>query len=275
MKSRYRYSPEKVEFLREHKELTLAELTDNFNARFAETKGIKAICSACKNFKIHRTRKGPGKGNGKPRLFTPEQAQFICENYADRSVADLTALFNDQFGAAMTRDRIKTFVHNRGITSGRTGQFERGQTSWNLGKRGYMGANVTSFKKGSAPANRKPIGTERIDSKDGFILVKIAEENPYTGAPTRYKHKHVHVWEQTHGKVPAGMVVAFKDGDKLNCDLGNLMLLTRAELLALNLHGYKEMPAELRPTVLIVAKLEVKAKIRTKPGRGRKKMAGR
>jgi len=134
-----------------------------------------------------------------------------------------------------------------------------------------MGANPTSFKKGSVPANRKPIGTERIDSKDGFILVKIAEVNPHTGAPTRYKHKHVHVWEQAHGKVPAGLVVAFKDGDKQNCALDNLMLLTRAELLVLNLHGYKGMPDELRPTVLIMAKLEVKAKIRTRPGRGREK----
>jgi len=269
MGSRYRYSLEKVDFLRENKGLALPELTDAFNARFEETKGVKAICSACKNFKIHRVRKGPGKGNGKPRLFTPDQVRFLRDNYAGRSVSELTTLFNDQFGADMTRKQIKTFVHNRGIVSGRTGQFEKGQESWNLGKKGYMGANVTSFKKGGVPANRKPIGTERVDSKDGFILVKIAEENPYTGAPTRYKHKHVHVWEQVHGKVPAGMVMAFRDGDKANCDLGNLMLLTRAELLVLNLHGYKEMADELRPTVLIMAKLEVKAKIRTKPGRGR------
>lgn len=271
MASRYRYSAEKIEFLRQGKGMTLAALTDAFNTKFGETKDVRTICSACKNFKIQRVRKGPGKGNGKPRLFTPEQAQFIRENYTGRSVAELTALFNEKFGTEKTGQQIKTFVHNRGITSGRTGQFEKGQESWNLGKKGYMGANRTSFKKGDAPANRKPIGTERIDSKDGFVLVKIAEHNPYTGAPTRYKHKHVHVWEAANGPVPEGHAVALKDGNKLNCSLENLLLVSRAELLAMNLHGYKNQPDELKPIVLALAKIEAKAGFRTRPGRGRSK----
>lgn len=272
MASKYRYSAEQIEFLWNHKGLTLLDLVVAFNAKFAETKGAKAICSACKNFKIRRVRKGPGKGNGKPRLYTPEQAQFISENYAGRSVADLTVLFNEKFKEGKTWQQIKAFVHNRGITSGRTGCFERGQEPWNLGKKGYMGANRTSFKKGDAPANQKPLGTERIDSKDGFVLVKISERNPYTGAPTRYKHKHVHVWEAANGPVPEGHIVALKDGKKLNCALDNLMLLSRAELLTANLHGYKDQPEELKPIVLALAKVEAKAGFRTCPGRGCKRV---
>ena len=120
------------------------------------------------------------------------------------------------------------------------------------------GANIGSFKKGHVPANRKPLGTERIDVKDGFIQIKIAEKDPYTGLPTRYKNKHVWLWEQQHGPVPPGMVVAFTDGNKQNCKLSNLMLITRAELLRLNQRGYKDMPDDLKPSVLALTKLEVK-----------------
>jgi hypothetical protein len=45
------------------------------------------------------------------------------------------------------------------------------------------------------------------------------------------------------------------------------------ELLSLNLHGYKDSPEELKPSVLALAKIEAKARIRTHPARGRKKGA--
>jgi len=100
--------------------------------------------------------------------------------------------------------------------------------------------------------------TERVCPKDGFILMKVPERNPYTGTPTRYKHKHVWVWEQEHGPVPEGMVVVFIDSDKTRCGFDNLMLISRAELLCLNRHGYKDMPVDLKPSVLALSKLQVK-----------------
>ena len=50
----------------------------------------------------------------------------------------------------------------------------------------------------------------------------------------------------------------FKDGDLLNIEPENLMLVSRAELLVLNQNGYKDAPAELKPSILALAKLEVK-----------------
>ena len=108
------------------------------------------------------------------------------------------------------------------------------------------------------PANLKPIGHERIRPKDGFILIKVVEKNPYTGSPTRYKHKHVHVWEQANGPVPEGMVVALRDSDKTNCEPDKLMLISQAELLELNRHGYRNVPVEIKPSVLALTKLKVK-----------------
>ena len=64
---------------------------------------------------------------------------------------------------------------------------------------------------------------------------------------------------QENGPVPPGMIVTFKDGDEDNCNAGNLMLITRAEHLRLNKYRYKKMPADLKSSVLALAKLEVKA----------------
>jgi hypothetical protein len=203
--------------------------------------------------------------------YTPEQLEFLRTGYATMAIRQLTPAFNEKFGTSKTEGQIKATLCNHRITSGRTGCFEKGRTSWNRGVKGYMGANRTSFKKGRVPPNRKPLETERICKRDGFILIKVAEANPHTGFPTRYKHKHVHVWEQAHGPVPKGQIVSFLDGDKLNCALDNLMLLTRTELLCLNMHNYRETPAELKPSVLALAKLEAKAGIRTNAGQGRKK----
>ena len=176
------------------------------------------------------------------------------------NIHGLTKAFNALFGTDRTWQQTKMFVSNRGIASGRTGRFEKGHMPWNNGSKGYglTGANKRSFKKGNVPANRKPLGTERIDSEDGYILIKVAEKDPNTGFPTRYKHKHVHIWEQANGPVPKGMVVVFKDSDKINCEPENLILISRAELLNLNRHDYKHIPAELKPNVLVLAKLQVK-----------------
>jgi hypothetical protein len=63
--------------------------------------------------------------------------------------------------------------------------------------------------------------------------------------------------------------VIFKDGNIRNFDLDNLLLVTRAELLTMNLHDYKNQPEELKPSVLALARVEAKAGFRTRPGRGR------
>jgi len=243
-------------------------LTPAFNDRFGTAKTEVGIKAALGSHKIKCGRKHKDRMISRLRIYTEEQAQFIRDNYAGRSVAELTVLFNDRFGDHKTRRQIKTFVSNRGITSGRTGHFPEGHTSWNQGTKGQglTGANKGSFKKGNVPPNRKPLGSERICTKDGYILMKVPEHNPHTGSPTRYKQKHVHIWEQAHGPVPKGMVVAFIDGDKTRCEPENLMLISRAGLLNLTRLGYKDTPDELKPSVLALSRLQVKTWAKEKKG---------
>ena len=263
--NRFKYFPEHLEFLKTgFMSMNVRDLTMAFNKKFKVQKAETAIHSALTNNKIRCGRKGSEKLKKRTKLLTREQEQYLWDTYKDISAAELTNLFNTRFKTSKTIQQIKSFVHNHGINSGRTGHFSKGHKSWNKGTKGLTSTNKTSFKKGQVPPNRKPIGSERIDSKDGFVLIKVAEKNPWTRFLTRYKHKHRHVWEQENGPVPKGMVVAFKDGHRTNCDLENLMLLSRAEMLTLNRHGYKDTPAELKPSVLALSKLQVKIREKEK-----------
>jgi len=192
------------------------------------------------------------------RAYTIEEARFIEQAYKSMTEVEIVAAMNQRFKPQRQQKQIRAFIRNHKLLSGRTGRFERGTVSWNKGRTKYMGANATSFKKGSVPANRKPLGSERICKKDGFILIKVAETNPYTGFSTRYKHKHVHVWEQENGPAPDGKVVSFIDGDKTNCDISNLELISRAELLYINRNKASDLPPQLKPTLRAVAKVAVK-----------------
>uniref|UniRef100_C6E6S5 HNH nuclease domain-containing protein n=1 Tax=Geobacter sp. (strain M21) TaxID=443144 RepID=C6E6S5_GEOSM len=208
------------------------------------------------------------------RIYTKEQIAFLYDNQKGRGVRELTDLFNQKFGTTKKASQIKSFKGNHRLNSGLNGCFVKGSVSWNKGKKGYMGANATSFKKGQIPPNRTRLWTERI-SKDGYIEINVPERNPHTGFPTRYRLKHAWLWEMSNGPVPAGHALIFKDGEKQNVDLDNLLLVTRSELLSLNLHKYSEAPNDLKPAVLALAKMEAKAGIRIRPGRrGKAKRKG-
>jgi len=259
VKNKFRYAQDHIDFLKTgYLSINVRDLTKAFNKHFGLNKTEGEIKSALQNHKIKCGRSHKDRLVNRFRLFTDEQIEYLKNNYPGRSVAELRELFNAEFNTCMTWQQIKTAVHNRGIISGLTGCFEKGHKPWNKGTNGLTGANKTSFKKGNVPANLKPVGSERICSKDGYILVKVAERNPHTGFPTRYKHKQVHVWEQMNGSVPDGMVVMLRDGNKQNIDPENLILISRAELLRLNKHDYKNASVELKPIVLMLAKLEVK-----------------
>lgn len=270
-----KYTVDQLEFLRKgYKTMRVQPLTDAFNARFDTKKTYKAIASALKKNGIMQGRMRRGKGTGTCRVYTPEQLAWLCENYPGQSHAGLAAAFNAQFGADKTAEHIKRFLANRRLNTGRTGYYETGHTPWNQGKKGYMGANATSFKKGNMPHNHTRLWSERIDSKDGYVYISVPETNPHTGFPSRYKQKHVWLWEYLNGPVPKGHCVMFADGDKYNFAPDNLILVNRCELLHLNLHHYKDAPGELKPTILAMAKLEAKAGFRSTgrhPNAGRKK----
>lgn len=115
---------------------------------------------------------------------------------------------------AEVRDRLKSMT-----------QFCKGQTPFNKGIKGIHHSPATEFKSGHRPANTKYDGCIRIRyhkrSKYPMKFIRLAK---MVWAPL-----HRHLWEKKHGPIPAGHIVAFVDGDSMNCALSNLMLISRAQ----------------------------------------------
>jgi hypothetical protein len=203
-----------------------------------------------------------------------ELIAFVRERYASMQIAEITVAYNLQFGAQLTERQVLNVTRNHKIKSGRDTRFgAQGFKPWNTGTKGQglTGPNAGTFKKGNLPHNHKPLWSERVDTKDGYIQISVPETNPHTGFSSRYKHKHVWIWEQANGPVPKGKCVIILDGIKPHCELDNLALVSRKELLTLNQHNYAAAPPELKPSILALARLEANAGIRSCPAVGRAK----
>lgn len=187
--------------------------------------------------------------------YTDEMIEFLREVAKGKTYVEIVKIFNKRYDLEMTVKKMKSLLSRKKIRTETTGCFRKGAIPWNKGKKGYMGANRTSFKKGHKPKNWRPVGSERID-KDGYALIKISNEG---GMWKRWALKHRVVWEEHYKmKVPKGSVIIFADGDKTNLSIENLICVSRNELRVLNQCGLISSVPELTKTGLNVAKIRIK-----------------
>lgn len=139
-------------------------------------------------------------------------------------------------------------------------RFQKGLTPPNKGRKGYYapGSEKGWFKKGHQRNDTAAVGAERIDSKDGYILVKVAEKGDQQ---TAWRLKHRLVWQAAHGPIPRGHTVILIDGDKRNTALSNLELITRRELMARN--TVHNLPKPVAQVVQLLGALRRKINART------------
>ncbi len=182
--------------------------------------------------------------------YSAEVKKFIEENVRGNTSTELTRMVNDKFGTNYGVNNIKAYMKNHKLRNGLDTSFKKGHIPANKGKKGICGRGCekTWFKKGHTPSNHKPVGSERIDSKDGYVLIKVAE-------PRTWKHKHRVIWEQHHGPIPKDYVVIFLDGDKQNLDINNLALITRNELKIMNNQRLRSEDAAITETGVLIARL--------------------
>lgn len=249
------YTGEQLTFLRRrYRHLEARDLTEEFNRKFGTNITVDAMRSTLARNKIYCGRRGHMKGRH-AKLLNQEETDLLAKLYKSHTVSECTAIINDMFELELTEQQIKTFISNHGIKSERPNGFQKGHKPWNTGIKGSMKPNSGSFKKGNRPKNITPLGHERID-KDGYVWIKINQQNPHTGYKHRYVSKHRHVWEQAHGEIPPAHTIAFRDGNKTNCDLENLVLVSRQENLWLNRNGLGDLEdPDLFDTALAAAKV--------------------
>lgn len=242
---RFIYTDEHIEFIREqYQSHGVAEVAYMFFVRFGIEKTPQQIKCTISNHKITCGRKPGEILRGKLRSFTDEQAEFIKQAYKHYTIEQITERFNAKFGTNKTVEQIRVFTRNHKVKSGRTGYFHKGQAPWNKGKKHpSRGRSAeTQFKKGDTPINHRPVGSERVNV-DGYIEMKTAE-------PNVWEFKQRVIYEAEHGvKLTTADIVRFRDGDPLNCDPSNLILLTRAENAVLNQLKIKHIPEQVEPVV--------------------------
>ena len=195
-----------------------------------------------------------------PHHYTDEQKQFLSDNRT-MTRKDLTAEFNRIFGANQSQPAITAYCKARNWLTGRYGRFEKGKKPWNAGTKGICKANKGSFKKGHQPNNLVDIGHERIDD-EGYVWIKVDGIDRNSGNNGQHRFKHHVVWEAEHGKIPAGHVLRFIDGNRQNCNIDNLVCIPKSVNVQLNRMKFGEMPVEVRGTVIAIARLE--AQLRNK-----------
>lgn len=106
---------------------------------------------------------------------------------------------------------------------GQAYRYSKGHVPANKGIKGisYPGSEKTQFKPGEKPINLKSVGSTRICSKDGYVLMKMAE------GTLQWKLIHRIIWERMHGPMPKGYMCTFVDGNKLNISIANLTTISQ------------------------------------------------
>lgn len=190
--------------------------------------------------------------------------EFVRDHSWGVSSKEMAKMVNEKFGTSFTQGMMKQFRQRHGIRSGCTGWYQKEHPPGNKGMKQeeYMSleaiqrTKATRFKKGDRAKNELPIGSITVNSY-GYKLIKRKMEGTLW---ERWEFLHKAVWEEHNGPVPEGMVVTFKDTDRLNCDIDNLMLVTRGENMALTRLGYRFEDPDLTEAGLNVIRLKNKVK---------------
>ena len=242
------YTKEMHEFICKNvKGATAQDLTDLVNKQFCTDFTVNAIRSYKTAHKLKGER-GTGKPRGLPSKIYPDDLKnYIFENYLGVGPASMAIKVNEKFGTDFTKMKMKSFYSRFKLNSGITGRFVKGQDPIYITPKGKRMSPETEFKKGQKAFNYRPIGSERIDTY-GYIGIKVAD-------PDVWEPKHRMLWEKQNGKIPGNKALVFADGNKLNLDIDNLILVTREELLILNRCNLIKEDKELTKTGLMVAKI--------------------
>lgn len=192
-------------------------------------------------------------------VYTIEEIDWLKEMYQQYEVPDLTKRFNRKFKCQTTKKAIASTLKRNHITCDRTGQFQKGQSSFNKGKtwdeymspEGQKNSRKTTYKKGNVPKNHRKIGSLVMRS-DGYVYEKVGE-------PNICRPKHQLVWEENNGPIKDDHVIIFLDGDHWNYDISNLEMIPRKVHATMCKMGFYSDDQEL--TILGLKTVELMQKV--------------
>lgn len=178
--------------------------------------------------------------------YTKEEIQWLKENRSKYYQSELGEAFNKVFGTSLSSNTLNSTCKRYGITTGRNGQFPKGNVPINKGKKisEYMSEEAiekmkpTQFKKGIIPPNTLPVGSIVV-GKGGYLRIKYSNA-PKRKACEKWMSLHKYLYQQYNDViVPNGYIVIFVDGNIRNFEKDNLRMIKKGANAILN-HEYKK-----------------------------------
>lgn len=174
------------------------------------------------------------------------EKEFIDSHYKGVSTSRMAVLLYEATGTKVNKSTIVEYYRRKGFKSGVNGRFQKGHVG--LSEEKLKNIRSTQYKKGHTPINHKPIGASYIRS-DGYKYVKVAEHN--------WKTEQKIVWKEANGEIPKGHKLLHLDGNSLNNDLDNLMLISDGESVTINGYGLTK-DSDINKAIVLTARLKSK-----------------
>ena len=181
------------------------------------------------------------------RNYTKEEIDFVAQNVNKYYVPKLVEMFNEKFNANMTIYKMKNLKYRYKLRS-------------NLPMNPLTGKAPTKrykhTRKEWLDKVTHDIGYE-CKHKDGTTYIKV---NNKVGATDNYMTKAQYVYTCKYGDIPKGYILLHKDGNTDNCDIDNLMLMTKSQWAFLKASGFVLLNNKALETALTLQQLNKKIK---------------
>lgn len=213
----------------------------------------------------------------RPRTpWSEHELALLREHFADKPTKDLAAMLGRRIGGVyqmaykLGLKKSEAYLASEaagrlqpGDTRGAATRFQKGQTPANKGiahRKGWAPGRMREgqFKPGSQPHTWVPVGSTRVVG--GYEYTKVQDRRKVRPS-ANWKATHILRWEAINGPIPKGHALKSIDGNRLNTDPSNWVLIDRAILPTLNggsgkRISYDEAPPELKPTIMTLAKIK-------------------
>lgn len=202
---------------------------------------------------------------GKPSIFNKEIQDFVFENYALYSTSELKDKINEKFNTNLTHQQVLSFKRRKRLLVGSGNRIPlviqeyikanyKGKYVKDLVKeikekfgKDYTSNQISSYKK----YNNLISGThgKTIEQINGARAIKVGdiyENHGYlvrkTGvSKNSFVYLHRELWEKHHGEIPTGYSVVFKNQNRKDVRIENLMLISMAEHIYMaSQYGYSK-----------------------------------
>lgn len=196
------------------------------------------------------------------RKFTPQEDGFLKANYLTIPAKRMAKMLGRTEGTARQRMKILGIRPPEHVIEQfkRESYIKKGNVPPNKGKKiidlygpeALEKMKATQFKKGELPHTTLYDGAITIRrDKTGrrYKWIRISKAN--------WQMLHVYNWQQTHGEVPPGHIVVFKNkANTMDCSVELLELISLEQNMLRNtIHNY---PVEIKTAIRTVKKLKRK-----------------